>query len=45
MVHVPRKKTLKDPLLRLPPDERDRLRRSEVDLIEYLDSLDPDHDD
>ncbi|WP_460342891.1 hypothetical protein [Actinoallomurus acanthiterrae] len=37
MVHVPRRETLTDALASLPVEERDRLRHSEVRLIEYLD--------
>ncbi|GAB3983167.1 hypothetical protein GCM10029978_089010 [Actinoallomurus acanthiterrae] len=37
MVHVPRKRVLKDALIGLPPGERNRLKRNEADLIEYLD--------
>ncbi|MEV5751104.1 hypothetical protein AB0L00_25060 [Actinoallomurus sp. NPDC052308] len=36
MVHVPRKEALPDALAALPLDEQDRLRRSEVRLISYL---------
>ncbi|MER6916634.1 hypothetical protein ABT354_33705 [Streptomyces sp. NPDC000594] len=37
MVHVPRTRVLADPLATLPEDERERLLRSEVKLIAYLD--------
>ena len=38
MVHVPRDRTLVDPLASPTVERRDSLRRSEVRLIEYLDS-------
>ncbi|MFG2432961.1 hypothetical protein [Streptomyces sp. NPDC048590] len=38
MVHVPRSEALIDLLESLPADDRDRLLRSEVKLISYLDS-------
>ncbi|WP_279510057.1 hypothetical protein [Actinomadura sp. 7K507] len=38
MVHVPRNRTLPDVLASLPPEQRERLKCSEVRLIEYLDS-------
>ena len=38
MVHVPRDRALVDPLALLTVERRDSLRRSEVRLIEYLDS-------
>lgn len=37
MVHVPRKEVLVDALAPLPPEERERLSRSETRLIEFLD--------
>ncbi|WP_345432545.1 hypothetical protein [Actinoallomurus vinaceus] len=37
MVHVSRREALTDALAALPAEERDRLRHSEVGLIEYLD--------
>ncbi|SPF02692.1 hypothetical protein SMA5143A_3450 [Streptomyces sp. MA5143a] len=36
MVHVPRKRVLVDALASLPRDQRERLGRSEVELIEFL---------
>ncbi|MEU8925325.1 hypothetical protein AB0D10_31055 [Kitasatospora sp. NPDC048545] len=39
MVHVPRKRVLVDALASLPPEQRERLRRSETGLIEFLDRL------
>ncbi len=36
MVYVPRKRVLMDALAGLAPQERERLKRSEVQLIEYL---------
>jgi hypothetical protein len=40
LVHIPRTRVLDDALASLPADERDRLRRSEVKLVDYLDRLD-----
>jgi len=37
MVHIPRKRVLVDALASLPPEERERLVRSETGLIEFLD--------
>jgi hypothetical protein len=37
MVHVPRARVLTDALASLTPEHRERLERSEVQLIEYLD--------
>ncbi|MFG1946341.1 hypothetical protein [Nonomuraea sp. NPDC048826] len=37
MVHVPRATTLADALASLPPEQRERLERSEARLIAYLD--------
>jgi len=37
MVHVPRRRVLVDALASLPDDQRERLRRSEARLIDYLD--------
>ncbi|MER6346495.1 hypothetical protein ACWC10_16340 [Streptomyces sp. NPDC001595] len=37
MVHIPRARVLVDALASLPADDSDRLRRSEVKLIDYLD--------
>ncbi|MDX3128275.1 hypothetical protein PV367_00250 [Streptomyces europaeiscabiei] len=36
MVHVPRTQVIVDPLASLPDDERERLVRSEVRLIKFL---------
>ncbi|MFJ9517916.1 hypothetical protein ACIRPK_06560 [Kitasatospora sp. NPDC101801] len=41
MVHVHRKRVLVDALASLAADDRDRLRRSEAALVDYLDSRDP----
>ncbi|MCY0929565.1 hypothetical protein OTB20_25875 [Streptomyces sp. H27-H1] len=37
MVYIPRTRALVDALGSLPPDERVRLRRSEVKLVDHLD--------
>ncbi|MFI1093719.1 hypothetical protein [Streptomyces sp. NPDC020917] len=37
MVHVPRRRVLVDALASLPREQRERLRRNESRLIEYLD--------
>jgi hypothetical protein len=39
MVFVPRSKRLSDLLADLPASERERLKRSEVKLLDYLDRL------
>ena len=39
MVHVPRREHLPDALVGLPADERERLARSEMKLLDYLDRL------
>jgi len=39
MVYVPRERVLWDALADLPDDERERLSRSEVKLLDYLDRL------
>lgn len=39
MVHVPRDRALVDALAGLPPHDRERLHRSEVRLLDYLDRL------
>lgn len=37
MVHIPRKRVLVDALASLPPEQRERLVRSETGLIEFFD--------
>ncbi|MCB5164406.1 hypothetical protein LG634_06100 [Streptomyces bambusae] len=37
MVFVPRKQVLVDPLASLPPEQRERLLRSEARLVAFLD--------
>ncbi|OPG06953.1 hypothetical protein B1R27_15345 [Streptomyces sp. GKU 895] len=37
MVHIPRKRVLVDALASLPSEERERLKRSETGLVEFLD--------
>jgi len=37
MVHIPRKRVLVDALASLPPEQRERLVRSETGLVEFLD--------
>lgn len=37
MVHIPRKRVLVDALASLPPEQHERLLRSETGLIEFLD--------
>jgi len=37
MVHIPRKRFLVDALASLPSEERERLKRSETGLVEFLD--------